>query len=265
MTNESGLDIRYYEEGENYLFFLGQHVTRDGKNVPGHYCIITPRGALKEQQSSPLNIRRLMSNPQESFVSFDGEQLNPETFLFGSIAPIEYTELDNLQYNPKKGGENAPYELLITKDYPFYTQKELRKNSDLVISGKVLSISESRWSTSDGQQPKGVSITKKFDEDDKIVVNLTDNLEENEYIYTDMDLQVDMIHNYGGETNSEIITVRLPSGTVEELTMANQGGLDVRNYSEGDEVFLFLNHIHDSEEIGDLYYLPTPQCALMKQ
>jgi len=265
MTDEPGLDIRYYEEGENYLFFLGQHITPDGEKVPNHYCIITPRGALKEQQSSSPNVRSLMSNLQESFVNFDGEQLNPETFLLDPIAPIEYTELDNPRYNPEFGGANVPYELLITENYSLYTQKELRKNSDLVISGKVLSISESRWSTSDGQQPKDVSITKRFDENGEPSIDFAGHLDENEYIYTDMDLQVDMVYNHRGEINTEIITVRLPSGTVEELTMANQGGLDVRNYNEGDEVFLFLKYTFEEGEADGWYYLSTPQCALMKQ
>jgi len=234
MTNEPGLDIRSYEVGGNYLFFLGQHITRDGEDVPNHYCIITPRGALIEQQIPSL--RSFMNTNQGNFVNFDGEQLNPESFLLEQVAPVEYVELDQIRYNTEK--INALYELSKTEDYLLYTQKELRKNSDLVISGKVLSISESKWSIPDGQRLK------------------------DEYIYTDMDLQVDT--TYKGKLNSEIITVRLPSGTVEEITMANQGGLDIRNYNEGNEVFLFLKYL-DGEDVDDLYYPPTPQCALMKQ
>ena len=243
-SDEPGLDIRNYEEGKTYLFFLGQHITLDGEDVPNHYCIITPRGALMEQQSpSPgsfMNTKQdFLNTKQSTFENFDGEQLNPETFLLEPVAPIEYTELNNPRYNIAESEEGkVPDELSKTKDYPLYTQKELRKNSDLVISGKVLSISESKWSASDGQQPK--------DED----------------IYTDVDVQIDAI--YKGKLNSEKIIVRLPSGTVEELTMANQGGLDVRNYNEGDEVFLFLNYV-DGNETDGLYYLSTPQCALMKQ
>ena len=262
-SDEPGLDIRSYEKGGTYLFFLGQHITHDGEKVPNHYCIITPRGALMKPQTPFL--RSFMNTNQENFMNFDGEQLNPDAFLLEPFSPIEYTELEQTRYNTESG-ENAPYELSKTKDYPLYTQKELRKNSDLVISGKVLAVSESKWSTPDGQQPTGISITKKLDENGEPIVNFTENLEENEYIYTDVDVQVDTVYNaiYKGELNSEIITVRLPSGTVEDITMENQGGLDVRNYNEGDEVFLFLN-IYSNEEANGLYYLSTPQCALMKQ
>ena len=209
---------------------------------------------LTDSGSTLLNVST--DNMEDVIESTHG--LNSTT----SIVPEGYTELKHPRYDVEQTG--PPYELLVIHEYPSFTQEELMSNSALVVSGKIISISESRWTTSDGQKPAGVSVTEEFDENGEAVVSFNVNLGNN-YIYTDMDLQVDTI--YKGELNSENITVRLSSGSVGILRMSNEGGLNIRNYNKGDEVFFFLKVLNKSS--GDvpttIYYLSTPQCALMKQ
>ena len=175
------------------------------------------------------------------------------------IIPDGYTELNYSNRKSVEWNDQPTYEVGAIWCYPYYTPIELRRNSDLVISGKVLSFSESKWSTQDGQKPEGVHATPGVNENGEHFVQIS-NHNENEYIYTDMDVQVNTIHK--GKLNSKIITIRLPSGTVEEFSMSREGGQNVRNYNEDDEVFLFLNHI--GNETDDLYYVPMPQCAYVK-
>ena len=182
----------------------------------------------------------------------------------GPIIPDGYTVLESSDYGPLYDGY-PPYDVtpIITPDYaypPMSTPREFMKDSDLVISGKVISFSESNWSTPDGQKPEQVAATSTFDENGKFLSISIKGPKPGEYIYTDMDVQVDTI--YKGKLNSEIITIRLMSGTVGEFCMSRGGGLDARNYNEGDDVFLFLKYRYD--EASGLYYLSSPQCAYIK-
>ena len=136
------------------------------------------------------------------------------------------------------------------------------RNCDLVISGKVLSFSESNWSTPDGQKPEHVVATPAFDENGKFISIGIRSPDRGEYIYTYMDVQVDTIHK--GKLNSEIITIRLLTGTVGDYMISADGGLDVRNYEEGDEVFLLLRSLNDDENAELLYSISSPQCAYVK-
>ena len=175
------------------------------------------------------------------------------------IIPDGYTELNYSNRKSVEWDRNPPYEIGPSVDYPYYTLMELMEKSDLIISGRVLSFSESKWSTQDGQKPEGVHATPEVDENGESFVHIS-NYNENKYIYTDMDVQVDTIHK--GKLDSETITIRLPSGTVGEFSMSREGGHNVRNYNVGDEVFLVLIYVGD--DIEDLYYLPLPQCAYVK-
>ena len=142
------------------------------------------------------------------------------------IIPDGYTELKTPKESVKWDGY-PPYDVrpLMTVCYPAGytppTPKGLMKGSDLVVSGKVLSFSESKWSTPDGQKPEGVLVTSTFDENGKFLSIHISSPKMDEYIYTDMDVQVDAI--YKGELDSEIITIRLQSGTVGEYCMSNDG------------------------------------------
>ena len=142
------------------------------------------------------------------------------------------------------------------------TPKKLMRNCDLVISGKVLSFSESNWSTPDGQKPERVKAESTFDENGKFISISISSPDLNEYIYTDMDVQVDTIHK--GKLNYEIITIRLLTGTVGDYMISADGGIDVRNYEEGDEVFLLLRSLNDDENAENVYSIPSPQCAYVK-
>jgi len=180
------------------------------------------------------------------------------------IIPDGYTEVKGPS-NFEKWDGYPPYDVtpIVVVDYARPprkdTPKKLMRNSDLVISGKVVSFSESNWSTPDGQKPEHVIATPTFDENGKFIsIRISSPIDE--YIYTYMDVQVDTV--YKGKLNSEIITIRLLSGTVGEYMMSAAGGLDVRNYNEGDEVFLLLKSYGNKTD--DLYYIPSPQCAYVK-
>ena len=183
------------------------------------------------------------------------------------IIPDGYTVVKSSNRDHPYGGY-PPYDVtpIVTPDYVVSynkpdTPRKLMKNSDLVISGRVLSFSESKWSTLDGQKPEYVVATPTFDENGKFFSIYIKPPENGEYIYTYMDVQVDTIHK--GKFNSEIITLWLPSGTVGEYCMSRGGGLDVQNYNEGNEVFLILNSY--GNEADGLYYLRSSQCAYVKQ
>ena len=179
------------------------------------------------------------------------------------IIPDGYTELEG-SYRLAKWDGYPPYDVrpLMTVCYPAGytppTSKGLMKGSDLVVAGRVLSFSESKWSTPDGQKPEGVLATSTFDENGKFLSIHISSPKMDEYIYTDMDVQVDAI--YKGELDSEIITIRLQSGTVGEYCMSNDGGFDVQRYNESDDIFLFLKY----NKADGVYYLPTSQCAYIK-
>jgi hypothetical protein len=184
---------------------------------------------------------------------------------------IDYTEIIPEDYNKIPEGYNKlesyplwdgspPYD--VRPPPPSHSRPPSLKESEFVISGKVLSFSESKWSTPDGQKPEEVVATTTFDENGKFLSVKVKNLKEDEYIYTDMDVRVDTIYKGKEKLNSEIITIRLRSGTVGEFYMSSSGGLDVRNYNEGDEVFLFLNTYGNGTE--GLYYLPTSEGTYIK-
>jgi len=178
------------------------------------------------------------------------------------IIPDGYAELKSPNYGPHDGYPPYNVEPMSSHSgYTRYTPEKLMKVSDLVISGKVVSFSESKWSTPDGQKPEHVVATPEFDENGKFIGIGIRSPDRGEYIYTYMDVQVDTI--YKGKFNSEIITLWLPSGTVGEYRMSGGGGgRDVRNYNEGDDILLFLKS--DGNKTDDSYYIPTPQCGYVK-
>jgi len=177
-----------------------------------------------------------------------------------TILPDGYTVINSSNRKPAGADSIPTYDMrMVEVDYVPYTPIELMIRSDLIISGRVLSISESKWSTPDGQKPEEVYVTHGVGENGNKFAQINYPIN-GEYIYTDIDVQVDKRHK--GKLNSEIITIRLKSGAVGEFSKSADGGLNDRNYNEGDEVFLFLKSYGNKTD--GLYYIPTPQCALIK-
>ena len=177
-----------------------------------------------------------------------------------TVIPDGYTVLNSSNRKPIGGDSSPTYDMrMVEVDYVPYTPIELMIRSDLIISGRVFSISESKWSTPDGQKPEEVYVTHGVSENGNKFAQINYPIN-GEYIYTDIDVQVDKRHK--GKLNSEIITIRLKSGAVGEFSKSADGGLNDRNYNEGAEVFLFLKSYGNKTD--GLYYIPTPQCALIK-
>ena len=177
-----------------------------------------------------------------------------------TVIPDGYTVLNSSNRKPIEGDSSPTYDMrMVEVDYVPYTPIELMIRSDLIISGRVFSISESKWSTPDGQKPEEVYVTHGVSKNGNKFTQINYPIN-GEYIYTDIDVQVDK--RYKGKLNSEIITIRLKSGAVGEFSKSADGGLNDRNYNEGDEVFLFLKSYGNKTD--GLYYIPTPQCAYVK-
>ncbi|MDR2944284.1 MAG: hypothetical protein LBU81_04280 [Methanosarcinales archaeon] len=157
----------------------------------------------------------------------------------------------------------APYDLLIHNLYPYLTYDELMECSDIIVSGQVVSISESKWSTPDGKQPDGVIITEKVDENGEPCIDFLIDLKENEFIYTDIIFKVNTI--YMGDLKENEIVVRFLTGTVDNLRMSDESGLDIQNYKEGGNYLFFLsNHrTYGGEKIPNCYSINTPRGALI--
>ena len=152
------------------------------------------------------------------------------------------------------------YELLSFSTFPHYTQRELKENSDLIIYGKILYVSEAKWSTPDGKHPEGISMTKRINEKGDQIVDFAVDLKVNEFIYTDMFFQVETI--YKGNLETDQIIIRLPSGKVDELKSTANLGHNAEDYKVGDEAIFFLKKYKDEK---NCYYLPTPQGAFIRQ
>ena len=167
----------------------------------------------------------------------------------------------NLQSNIADPSEFPDsYELLSFSTFPLFTHKELMENNDLVVFGKILYASESKWSTPDGKQPEGISMIKGINEKGEAVVDFAIDLRENEFIYTDIFFQVDTV--YKGNLKTDQITIRLPSGTVGELKSTANLGHNAEDYKKGEEAIFFLKKYKDEK---NCYYLPTPQGAFIHQ
>jgi len=179
--------------------------------------------------------------------------------IMGSAAAL------NIGFNNSNSFDATSHELLIHNLYPYYTYDELMEYSDIVVSGQISSISESKWSTLDGKQPEGIVIKERIDENGEPCTDYIINLKEDEFIYTDVVLKVNSI--YKGEIKEDEIIVRLLSGTVNGMRISENPGLDIKGYDEkGNYLFFLSKHkTYDGEEISNCYSINTPRGALIKQ
>jgi len=148
--------------------------------------------------------------------------------------------------------------------YPYYSYEELRDGCSLVVSGQVISISESKWSTPDGKRPENL-ITEEVNEDGtpRTIYNLY--LEWDEYIYTDAVFKIEAV--YKGDLIEDEIVVRFLTGTADDWSISDSAGLDIQSYEEGKTYLFFLVPCvtYAEGKIPNHYRVVTPRGALMKQ
>ena len=172
---------------------------------------------------------------------------------------IGFVVISNANSNPTE-----PYDVMSHKLYPYYTYDELQDGSPFIVSGQIISISESKWSTSDGKKPKGIVITRGEDESGPYTEYNID-IKRDEFVYTDVVLKINTI--YKGDLNEEEIVVRFLTGTADNWRMSDEPGLDIQSYEEG-KTYLFFLAPHETYLEGKVpnhYRVLTPRGALMEQ
>jgi hypothetical protein len=122
---------------------------------------------------------------------------------------------------------------------PYYTYSEMKEKSDLIVYGTVVEISNSKWSTSDGKQPKGVHKEERITEKGEKGIYFTFDLLPNEGIYTDMTFLIEECYK-GNITKSEKIIIRSFGGTVGEFKMNDVEALNPEDFKEGEKLVLYL-------------------------
>ena len=183
--------------------------------------------------------------------------------LMGIILIIGSVAISGTHLNPTESIE--PYDIPIHNIYPYYTYDELQDGSPFIVSGQIISISESKWSTSDGKKPEGIVITRGEDERGKYT-DFSVDIKRDEFIYTDVVLKINTVYK-GDLKEDETVIIRLLTGTADNWRMSDAPGLDVRNYEEGGTYLFFLGPYvtYSNEEIPNFYEILTPRGALMKQ
>jgi len=120
---------------------------------------------------------------------------------------------------------------------PYFSNEEMMRKADLIVQGKISKIDEAKWSTLDGNQPRGVKTVESLNEHGDKVIDYYFEPESGESIYTDMTFEIEKF--YKGEGPKEVI-VRTLSGTVDEFHMNEASYINVEDFKEGDEYTLFL-------------------------
>ena len=184
--------------------------------------------------------------------------------LVGILLIVGFVVIYNTYSNPTESNitETKSYNNTVQGHYSYirYTYDELQDKSSLIVSGKMISISESKWSTPDGKMPEGFGIIEVVNETGRYRINNA-TLEGNLYIYTDTVLKVETI--YKGDLKEDEIVVRFFTGITDDWRSSDEPGLDIQDYEEGDTYLFFLLPL--SEEFPNHYGVFTPRGALMKQ
>ena len=140
----------------------------------------------------------------------------------------------------------------------YYTDEELKEESDLIVQGKLIKIDEAKWSTPNGKQPKGAKITESLNEHGDKVVEFECYLKPGETIYTDMTFEVEKYYK-GEKSESDEVIIRIFGGTVGQFHMNDASYVNPDDYKEGEEYLLFL--LEESKgrgptsKIGPKHYL----------
>lgn len=134
------------------------------------------------------------------------------------------------------------------------TYEDIYKHSDFIVSGTVIKISDSKWSTDDGKQPEGIKIEEITEKDGKYLY-YTFDLKENETIYTDITFFVNEC--YKGELKSKEIVIRSFGGTIGEFKTHDFDYLNPENFKEGEEILLYLTEdkMGSTKDVGPEHYV----------
>jgi hypothetical protein len=140
----------------------------------------------------------------------------------------------------------------------YYTDEELKEESDLIVQGKLIKIDKAKWSTPNGKQPKGAKITESLNEYGDKVVEFECYLQPGETIYTDITFEIEKYYK-GEKSESNEVIIRIFGGTVGHFHMNDASFVNSEDYKEGEEYLLFL--LEESEgrgptsKIGPKHYL----------
>ena len=193
------------------------------------------------------------------------------SFSFGCISTESENNSSEISRNnptESKITETEPYDIkhIPTHNiYPYYTYDELQEGSPIIASGQIISISESKWSTSDGKKPESVNVTEEVDENGTLHIIEKYDLNWDEYIYTDAVFKIETI--YKGDLKEDEIVVRFLTGIADGWRISETAGLDIQSYEEGETYLFFLTPYITRHEgkIPNHYRVVTPRGALMKQ
>ncbi|WNY25495.1 hypothetical protein MsAc7_10470 [Methanolapillus millepedarum] len=179
-------------------------------------------------------------------------------FLIG----ISLLGLGLLSNFPLANGDSV-FSTTSNASVPYYTYEELNEKSDLIVYGTIIEISDPKWSTVDGEQPKGVYKEKGVTEKGEECVYYYFNLQPDERIYTDMTFLVEECYK-GDVVKSEKIIIRSFGGIIGEFKMNDVEHLNPEDFKKGDKILLYLRE--DTGTIKDIgpthYVILTPRGKL---
>ena len=186
------------------------------------------------------------------------------SFSFGCISPDpENNYLETQKDNLTEFTE--PYNTIQNHNsYKYYTYDELQDMSFIIVSGRIISISESKWSTPDGKKPEGFGIIKIEDENGTYLLNNA-ILTWNEFIYTDAVFKIETV--YKGDLEEDEIVVRFLTGIADGWRSSDAPGIDIQSYEEGETCLFFLipHETYLEGKVPNHYRILSPRGALKQE
>jgi len=173
--------------------------------------------------------------------------------------PIEFTEPNNTEPNNTEPYININNSYARSSHEP-RTYDELQDKCSIIVSGKIISISESIWSTPDGKKPEGFGIIKVVNESGTYLINNASFMGD-VYIYTDVVFELETI--YKGDLKEDEIVVRFFTGISDGWRSSDEPGLDIQSYEEGKTYLFFLAPLRG--DFPNHYGIIAPRGALIKQ